>query len=256
MPCVSLWKWMFHKRNKNGNQLILRGPASVVKLQFPVSCPASCWSLQFVPIVSHLKSTWTAFGTPRRWQASSPLTGLAPMSADACWTLDRAAEWLARRIAPAALPRCGSGMWRCQAFSGYLQRCQMREMGWRGRDRDDSLHFGTGFDLVRLGKSTKKTCIDVERAAGHLCSGTGHRPFLTLHRSGRLALLGQHQQQPVGPVSNSCPAAARAQLSSQDVVWVNWWDRITNEKRTDQWRLTLKYTLEQREQLTVKKASL
>lgn len=178
------------------------------------------------------------------------------MSADAYWTLDRAAEWLARRIAPAALPRCCSGMWCCQAFSGYLQRCQTREMGWRGRHRDDSLHFGTCFDLVLLGKSTKKTCISVERAAGHLCSGTGHRPFLTLHRSDRLALLGQHQQQPVGPVSNSCPAAARAQLSSQDVVWVNWWDRITNEKRTDQWRLTLKYTLEQWEQLKVKKASL
>lgn len=122
-----------------------------MKLQFPVSCSASCWSLQFVLIVSRLNSIdLDSLGTLRRWQASSPLTGLASMSADAYWTLDRAAEWLARRIAPTALPHCSSGMWCCQAFSGYLQHCQTQEMRWRGRDRDDSLHFRTDFNLVQL----------------------------------------------------------------------------------------------------------
>lgn len=123
MLCVSLWKWMLFS--------------------------ASCWSLLFAPIVSHLNSiNLDSLGTLRRWQASSPLTGLASMSADAYWTWDRAAEWLARRIAPTAPPCCSSGMWCCQAFPGYLQHCQTRE--WRGRDRDDWLHFRTGFDLVRL----------------------------------------------------------------------------------------------------------
>lgn len=66
MPCVSLWKWMFHKRNKNRNQLILRGPPSPVKL--PVSCIASCWSLQFVPTVSENRPG-------QSWHSAS-LTGL------------------------------------------------------------------------------------------------------------------------------------------------------------------------------------
>lgn len=140
---------MSPKGNKNGDQLICHG-------QIPsVSC-RSQWSLLKPTVCSH--SVLSELNRPgqswhsqsRQTEASSSLTGLAFMSADAYWTLDRAAEWLARHIAP---PRRCSGMrcWLAKArVRPFLDTCsgaRRREMRWRGRDGDDLVHLRAGFDL-------------------------------------------------------------------------------------------------------------
>lgn len=196
---------MFHKGNKNGNQLIRHGqiPSVSCRLQWSLLKPTVC-SHSVLSELNRPGRSWHSQN--RQTEASSSLTGLAFMSADAYWTLDRAAEWLARRIAPphgaqvcgADWPRPVSGIFWIPAAVPDTGVKRSRR-GWFGSLKG---RFWSGVG----GKSTKS-------AAWH--SGRGYHRFLTLHRSGHPALLGQHQQQPVWLVSNSCPAAARAQLSAR-----------------------------------------
>lgn len=137
----------FIKETKKGNQLIGHGqiPSVSCRLQWSLLKPTVC-SHSVLSELNRPGQSWHS--QSRQTEASSSLTGLAFMSADAYWTLGRAAEWLARRGAP---PRRCSGMRRwlakapCQAFSGYLQWCQTPR--WRGRDGDDLVHLRAGFDL-------------------------------------------------------------------------------------------------------------
>lgn len=191
---------MFHKGNKNGNQLIRHG-------QTPsVSC-RSQWSLLKPTVCSH--SVLSELNRPgqswhsqsRQTEASSSLTGLEFMSADAYWTLDRLDALplhAGAQVCGADWPRPVSGIFWIPAAVPDTEVKRSRR-GWFGSLKG-CFWSGVG------GKSTKS-------AAWHW--GRGYRRFLTLHRSGHPALLGQHQQQPVWLVSNSCPAAARAQLSAR-----------------------------------------
>lgn len=195
----------FIKDTKTGTNWFI----TVKYLQFPVSCRDPCWSLfPFCPVWT--QSTWTVLALAE--PSNRGLLIADGISIHVCRRiLDiRQSCWVARA------PHCPStpslryvvltGQGPCRAFSGCLQRCQTpggevkrSRRGWFGSLKG---WFWSGVG----GKSTKS-------AAWH--SGRGYHRFLTLHRSDHPALLGQHQQQPVWPVSNSCPAAARAQLSAR-----------------------------------------